>query len=185
MLASLEILNEKGKLDRKADLFTKRTIRPAKAIEKVGTAVEALVVSISEKACVDIDFMRNLTGLSEEKIISDLSGQIFENPENNKWETADEYLSGNVVQKLEVAKSQSDTRFQANVKALEAVQPVPLTSAEIDVKLGATWIPQDYIKEFVHEIMKTPQQFKRDIQVDYSEINSEWNISEKLSLIHI
>lgn len=179
LLASLEILNEKGKLDRKADLFTKRTIRPAKAIEKVGTAVEALVVSISEKACVDIDFMKNLTGLSEEKLISDLSGQIFENPESNKWETADEYLSGNVVKKLEIAKKQTDTRFQANVKALEAVQPTPLTSAEIDIKLGATWIPQDYIREFIHEIMKTPQQFKRDIQVDYSEINSEWNISEK------
>ena len=160
-------------------MFTKRTIRPAKAIEKVDTAVEALVVSISEKASVDMDFMKNLTGLSEEKLISDLSGQIFENPENNKWETADEYLSGNVVQKLEIAKRQADTRFQANVKALEAVQPTPLTSAEIDVKLGATWIPQDYIKEFIHETLKTPLTLEWDIRVDYSPINSEWNISGK------
>ena len=146
LLSSLEVLNENGELERKADMFTKRTIKQKAQVTSVDTASEALAVSISEKARVDIPLMEQLTGKSEEQLINDLKGVIFRNPQNNQWETADEYLSGNIREKLEFAKKSAevfDEDLSVNIAALEKAMPKTLEASEIDVRLGATWLDTD------------------------------------------
>ncbi len=186
LLCSLEVLNENGELDRKADIFTKRTIGAKQEITKVDTSSEALAVSLAEKAKVDMEFMMSLTGKSEEDILSDLENVIFLNPladglHEEKYLTADEYLSGNVRQKLRTAQEYANTDdvFRANVEALTAVQPKDLTAAEISVRLGATWIPDKYIEQFTYELLDTPVSAQRQINVRYSKITGEWNVSKK------
>ena len=188
LLCSLEILDDNGDLDRKADMFTKRTIRQRTTISQVDTASEALAISIGEKACVDMGFMQSLTGLSEEQIIKDLQGVIFRNPINAnndgivRYETADEYLSGNVREKLKTAREFAEMHpdiYSVNVSALEAVQPKDLDASEIDVRLGATWIPADVIKDFMFEILETPYLYRRYIDVLYSSYTANWNIKGK------
>ena len=186
LLCSLEVLNENGELDRKADIFTKRTIGAKQEITKVDTSSEALAVSLAEKAKVDMEFMMSLTGKSEEDILSDLENVIFLNPladglHEEKYLTADEYLSGDVRQKLRTAQEYANTDdvFRANVEALTAVQPKDLTAAEISVRLGATWIPDKYIEQFTYELLDTPVSAQRQINVRYSKITGEWNVSKK------
>ena len=190
LLSSLEILTENGELERKADMFTKRTIRQQHTVEHVDTAVEALAVSISEKATVDLPFMAELTGKSEEDIASDLTGVIFRLPapvddeEKPRYVTADEYLSGNVRQKLRDARAAADLSpiFEPNVKALEKAQPKDLDASEIDVRLGATWVDKEYIQQFMHELFEVPFYQRRAVQVQYSNFTSEWRISGKTNL---
>ena len=190
LLSSLEILTENGELERKADMFTKRTIRQQHTVEHVDTSVEALAVSIAEKAAVDLPFMSELTGKSEDEIASDLTGVIFRLPEpvddNGKprYVTADEYLSGNVRQKLRDARAAADISpiFESNVKALEKAQPKDLDASEIDVRLGATWVDKEYIQQFMHELFEVPFYQRRAVQVQYSNFTSEWRISGKTSL---
>ena len=190
LLCSLEILDENHQLSRKADLFSKRTIRPAQAVEHVDTAAEALAVSIAEKATVDLPFMAELTGKSEEEIASDLTGVIFRLPApvddegKPRYVTADEYLSGNVRQKLRDARAAADLSpiFEPNVKALEKAQPKELDASEIDVRLGATWVDKEYIQQFMHELFEVPFYQRRAVQVQYSNFTSEWRISGKTSL---
>ena len=187
LLCSLEILDEDRKLKRKADFFTKRTIRSHKAVEKTDSATEALAVSIGEKAKVDMAYMQQLTGKSEEDIFSDLQNVIFLNPEYEegkfaeKYLTADEYLSGNVREKLAFAriKAQENEILQTNVSALEQVQPKDLTASEISVRLGATWLKPDYVKQFVFETLSTPRWAQYNIKVHFSEITGEWRIEGK------
>ena len=187
LLCSLEILDEDRRLKRKADLFTKRTIRSHKAVEKTDSATEALAVSIGEKAKVDMAYMQQLTGKSEEEIFSDLQKVIFLNPEYEegktaeKYLTADEYLSGNVREKLAFAKIkvQENEILQTNVSALEQVQPKDLTASEISVRLGATWLKPDYVKQFVFETLSTPRWAQYNIKVHFSEITGEWRIEGK------
>lgn len=187
LLCSLEILDEDRRLKRKADLFTKRTIRSHKAVEKTDSATEALAVSIGEKAKVDMAYMEQLTGKSEEEIFSDLQNVIFLNPEYEegktaeKYLTADEYLSGNVREKLAFAriKAQENEILQTNVSALEQVQPKDLTASEISVRLGATWLKPDYVKQFVFETLSTPRWAQYNIKVRFSEITGEWRIEGK------
>ena len=187
LLCSLEILDEEGRLKRKADFFTKRTIQSHKAVEKTDSATEALAVSIGEKAKVDMAYMEHLTGKSEEEIFSDLQNVIFLNPEYaegkfaEKYLTADEYLSGNVREKLAFAriKAQENEVFQTNVSALEQVQPKDLTASEISVRLGATWLKPDYAKQFVFETLSTPRWAQYNIKVHFSEITGEWRIEGK------
>ncbi len=188
LLCSLEILDEEKNLKRKADLFSKRTIRSHRPAEKVDTAVEALALSIGEKAHVDMDYMSRLTGKDEEALFSDLKGVIFLNPaytgENDgheKYLPADEYLSGNVRQKWAVAKAKAeqDPRYQINADALAHVQPVDLTASEISVRLGATWLDTDYIRQFIFESLGTPYSARGHIKVDYSKITGEWRIEGK------
>ena len=187
LLCSLEILDEDRKLKRKADFFTKRTIRSHKAVEKTDSATEALAVSIGEKAKVDMAYMQQLTGKSEEEIFSDLQNVIFLNPEYEegktaeKYLTADEYLSGNVREKLAFAKvkAQENESLQTNVSALEQVQPKDLTASEISVRLGATWLKPDYVKQFVFETLSTPRWAQYNIKVHFSEITGEWRIEGK------
>lgn len=187
LLCSLEILDEDRRLKRKADLFTKRTIRSHKAVEKTDSATEALAVSIGEKAKVDMAYMEHLTGKSEEEIFSDLQNVIFLNPEYEegktaeKYLTADEYLSGNVREKLAFAriKAQENEILQTNVSALEQVQPKDLTASEISVRLGATWLKPDYVKQFVFETLSTPRWAQYNIKVHFSEITGEWRIEGK------
>ena len=174
LLCSLEILDENNKLQAKADMFTKRTIKPHTAVTEVGTSAEALAISISEKACVDMDFMRQLTGKSETDICDELHGVIFLNPQTTKYETADEYLSGNVREKLEIAKLHS-----VNVSALESVQPKDLDASEISVRLGSTWIDTDYIKDFIFELLEPPFYVKYNLDVAYSDTTSAWHIKDK------
>ena len=188
LLCSLEVLNENGELERKADIFTKRTIGAKQEITKVDTSSEALAVSLSEKAKVDMDFMMSLTGKSEEDIVSDLENVIFLNPiadglYEEKYLTADEYLSGNVREKLRTAQAyaQTDDVFRVNVEALTAVQPKDLTAAEISVRLGAAWIPDKYIEQFTYELLDTPLSAQRQINVRYSKLTGEWNVSKKSS----
>ena len=159
LLSSLEVLNENGELERKADMFTKRTIKQKAQVTSVDTASEALAVSISEKARVDIPFMEQLTGKSEEQLVNDLKGVIFRNPQNNQWETADEYLSGNVRDKLETAKvyAENHPEYAINVQALTQIQPKELDASEIEVRIGATWIDPKYIEDFMRETFETPQ----------------------------
>ena len=165
LLCSLEMLDENGNLERKADMFTKRTIRQQQVVDHVDTAVEALAVSIAERAKVDLPYMAYLTGKGEDEIASELTGVIFRLPEaagkdgRSRYVTADEYLSGNVRQKLRIAQSwaESDDSFQVNVKALEGVQPQDLSASEIDVRLGATWIDKKYIQQFMYETFNTPR----------------------------
>jgi len=187
LLCSLEILDEDRRLKRKADFFTKRTIRSHKAVEKTDSATEALAVSIGEKAKVDMAYMQQLTGKSEEELFSDLQNVIFLNPEYEegktaeKYLTADEYLSGNVREKLAFAriKAQGNEILQTNVSALEQVQPKDLTASEISVRLGATWLKPDYVKQFVFETLSTPRWAQYNIKVHFSEITGEWRIEGK------
>ena len=188
LLCSLEILDEDRNLKRKADLFTKRTIRSHKPAEKVDTAVEALALSIGEKAHVDMDYMSRLTGKDEETLFSDLKGVIFLNPaytgENDgheKYLPADEYLSGNVRQKLAVAqgKAEQDPQYQINADALAQVQPTDLTASEISVRLGATWLDTEYVRRFIFETLGTPRSAQWGMKVHYSKITGEWRIEDK------
>ena len=188
LLCSLEILDEDRNLKRKADLFTKRTIRSHKPAEKVDTAVEALALSIGEKAHVDMDYMGRLTGKDEETLFSDLKGVIFLNPaytgENDgheKYLPADEYLSGNVRQKWAVAqgKAEQDPRYQINADALAQVQPTDLTASEISVRLGATWLDTEYVRRFIFETLGTPRSAQWSMKVHYSGITGEWRIEGK------
>ena len=188
LLCSLEILDEDRNLKRKADLFTKRTIRSHKPAEKVDTAVEALALSIGEKAHVDMDYMSRLTGKDEETLFSDLKGVIFLNPAytgesdgHEKYLPADEYLSGNVRQKLAVAqgKAEQDPQYQINADALAQVQPVDLTASEISVRLGATWLDTEYVRRFIFETLGTPRSAQWSMKVHYSGITGEWRIEGK------
>lgn len=188
LLCSLEILDEDRNLKRKADLFTKRTIRSHKPAEKVDTAVEALALSIGEKAHVDMEYMGKLTGKDEETLFSELTGVVFLNPaytgENDgheKYLPADEYLSGNVRQKLAVAqgKAEQDPQYQINADALARVQPTDLTASEISVRLGATWLDTEYVRRFIFETLGTPRSAQWSIKVHYSGITGEWRIEGK------
>ena len=188
LLCSLEILDEDRNLKRKADLFTKRTIRSHKPAEKVDTAVEALALSIGEKAHVDMDYMGRLTGKDEETLFSDLKGVIFLNPaytgESDGYEKylpADEYLSGNVRQKWAVAqgKAEQDPQYQINAEALARVQPTDLTASEISVRLGATWLDTEYVRRFIFETLGTPRSAQWGMKVHYSGITGEWRIEGK------
>ena len=186
LLCSLEVLDEEGSLKRKADLFTKRTIRSHRPAERVDTAVEALALSIGEKARVDMAYMGQLTGKDEDTLFADLQGVVFLNPDyaekgGEKYLPADEYLSGNVRRKLaEVrAKAESEPQYLPNVEALEKVQPVDLTASEISVRLGATWLNPEYIRQFIFETLDTPRRVRWDIKVHYSQITGEWRIEGK------
>ena len=183
LLTSLEFLDEKGELKRKADIFTKRTIRRAEPVTSVDTASEALAVSIGEKAKVDIPYMMQLTGKTEEEVTEELTGVIFKNPLTDKWEPSDEYLSGNVREKLNIAKqfAENHSEYMVNVQALERVQPKDLDASEIEARLGATWIFPDYITEFMAETFHTPRQhinYER-IKVQYAEVTGQWNVKGK------
>jgi len=182
LLCSLEDLNEDGTLKRKADMFTKRTIKKAVAVTSVETATEALALSLNERAKVDLPYMAQLTGKTEEKITEELVGVIFKNPLTDQWESGDEYLSGNVREKLNTARTfaENHPEFTPNVRALEAVQPRELEASEIEVRIGATWIePSDY-QEFMRELLHTPWYLaQKEIQVKYSEVNGEWRITGK------
>ena len=182
LLCSLEELDEDKNLKRKADMFTRRTIRAHEAVTSVDTASEALALSISEKACVDMEYMAQLTGKDEDALASDLRGVIFRNPENKRWETADEYLSGNVREKLRIAQSAQNLfegDYAGNVEALRQAQPRDLDASEIEVRLGATWIDPSYIREFMWETFETPFYQQRMIDVTYSAFTAEWNIRNK------
>lgn len=182
LLCSLEELDEDKNLKRKADMFTRRTIRAHEAVTSVDTASEALALSISEKACVDMEYMAQLTGKDEDALASDLRGVILRNPENKRWETADEYLSGNVREKLRIAQSAQNLfegDYAVNVEALKAAQPKDLDASEIEVRLGATWIDPSYIREFMWETFETPFYQQRMIDVNYSAFTAEWNIRNK------
>ena len=181
LLCSLEILDENGNLARKADMFTKRTIRPKEKITEVDSAIDALLVSISEKARVDIPFMKELCKMEEDKMLSDLEGEIFKIPGEEKYVTADEYLSGNVREKLKVAEqyANNDEKYKINVKYLKEVQPFDLSASEISVRLGSTWIPEDDIKEFINYLLQPSWNVLRNIRVHYMPSTSEWNIEGK------
>lgn len=186
LLCSLEVLDEEGGLKRKADLFTKRTVRSHRPAERVDTAVEALALSIGEKACVDMVYMGQLTGKDEESLFTDLRGVVFLNPDHGekggeKYLPADEYLSGNVRRKLaEVrAKAETEPQYLPNVEALEKVQPVDLTASEISVRLGAAWLDPAYIRQFIFETLDTSRRARWDIKVHYSRITGEWRIEGK------
>ena len=185
LLCSLEILDDKGKLKRKADMFTKRTIRQSKPVEHVDTAMEALAVSISEKAGVDLPFMAGLTGKAENVLADELTGAIFRLPEApDTFVTTDEYLSGNVREKLRTARTAAlqDDQFAVNVQALENAQPKDLDASEIDVRLGATWLDPATIQQFMVETFSVPYRFRDIVQVRFSTMTAEWNISGKTRL---
>lgn len=188
LVSALEILGDEGQLERKADIFFKRTIMPHKPITQVDTASEALAVSIGEKACIDMEYMQSLTGKEENELFNDLKGVIFLNPlyeDNNenlsKYFTADEYLSGNVREKLSIARNSAkvDSHFNINVEALEKVQPEDLTASEISVRLGSTWLPVDIVQQFIYEFLNTPGYAKSSIIVHYSKYTGEWSIDGK------
>ena len=186
LLCSLEVLDEEGGLKRKADLFTKRTVRSHRPAKRVDTAVEALALSIGEKARVDMAYMGQLTGKDEDTLFTDLQGVVFLNPDygergGEKYLPADEYLSGNVRRKLaEVrAKAETEPQYLPNVEALEKVQPVDLTASEISVRLGATWLDPAYIRQFIFETLDTSRRARWDIKVHYSRITGEWRIEGK------
>ena len=189
LLSALEVLNENGELERKADMFYKRTIKPHKAVTEVDTADEALAVSMGEKATIDMEYMRELTGKSEEELFADLKGVIFLNPlygygnvSEQKYLMADEYLSGNVREKLITAKKSAEVYpddYKINVEALEKVQPKDLTASEIAVRLGATWLPPEIIQQFMFEFLGTPYYARWNIKVHFSQYSGEWNIEGK------
>ncbi len=184
LLCSLEILDENKELLKKADMFTKRTILPHKEVTSVDTANEALIVSISEKARVDLEFMQKLCGLDMDKMITDLEGVIFNVPEYgdpNIWVTADEYLSGNIREKLKIAKefAEDDPKFNINVKSLEEVMPKDLEPQEISVRLGATWLPTDVIDDFIDYLLSPSYNIRDRIQVHFMESTAQWNIEGK------
>lgn len=184
LLCSLEILDENGNLARKADMFTKRTIKPKTEITSVDNANDALIVSLSEKARVDITFMQKLCNMDMDKMLKDLEGEIFNVPEYgepNQWVTADEYLSGNVREKLKIAEhfAETDERFNVNVKYLKEVQPKDLSASEISVRLGSTWIPPEDIKVFIEYLLNPSNYACQNINVHYNEATSEWWIEGK------
>lgn len=190
LLCALEVIDEDGKLERKADMFTKRTIKPHQAVAVVDTASEALAVSISEKACVDMGYMSQLTGKTKEELAGELQGVIFRVPGQLEQDgsphyvTADEYLSGNVRRKLRQAQraAQQDPVYAVNVEALTAAQPKDLDASEIEVRLGATWIDKEYIQQFMYETFNTPFYLQRSIEVNYSSFTAEWQIKGKSSV---
>ena len=190
LLCALEVIDEDGKLERKADMFTKRTIKPHKAVDTVDTASEALAVSIAEKACVDMAYMSELTGKTSDELAAELQGVIFRVPGQLEQDgtphyvTADEYLSGNVRRKLRQAQraAQQDPSFAVNVEALTAAQPKDLDASEIEVRLGATWIDKEYIQQFMYETFDTPFYMQRNIQVNYTPFTAEWQITGKSSV---
>ena len=189
LLSALEIIGEDGELERKADMFFKRTIKPHTQVTSVDTASEALAVSLGEKATIDMDYMMELSGKSENEIFEDLKGVIFLNPlyeYGNSYEpkylTADEYLSGNVREKLKIAKNSAELYpedYKVNVEALQKVQPKDLTASEISVRLGATWLPPDDVQEFIFHLLETPRYAQWNIKVHFSPFTSEWNIEGK------
>jgi len=188
LLCSLEILDENNNFLRKADMFSKRTIKPSRAITKAETSSEAYAISIGEKAKVDINFMSELTGKTEDELYNELQNVIYLNPlytegstSQEKYLSADEYLSGNVREKLQIAKmkAETDKRYTVNVEALTTVQPQDLTASEISLKLGTYWIPEEYIEKFTHDLLGTPFYLKGKITVKYYDQTSEWNISGK------
>ena len=186
LLCSLEVLDDedKTKLKSKADMFTKRTIKQQRSVDSVDTAAEALALSIGEKARVDMAYMSQLTGKSEDDIIDELNGVIFLDPVYGDWQTADEYLSGNVRQKLREAENAAvdSPGYLPNVEALRAAQPKDLDASEIEVRLGATWIDKKYIQQFMFELLEPPLYARRSLEVNYSEFTAEWNISGKNSI---
>ena len=190
LLCALEVIDEDGRLERKADMFTKRTIKPHKAVDTVDTASEALAVSIAEKACVDMAYMSKLTGKTSDELAAELQGVIFRVPGQLEQDgtphyvTADEYLSGNVRRKLRQAQraAQQDPVYAVNVEALIAAQPKDLDASEIEVRLGATWIDKEYIQQFMYETFDTPFYMQRNIQVNYTPFTAEWQITGKSSI---
>ena len=190
LLCALEVIDEDGKLERKADMFTKRTIKPHKAVDTVDTASEALAVSIAEKACVDMAYMSKLTGKTSDELAAELQGVIFRVPGQLEQDgtphyvTADEYLSGNVRRKLRQAQraAQQDPSFAVNVEALTAAQSKDLDASEIEVRLGATWIDKEYIQQFMYETFDTPFYLQRNIEVNYTPFTAEWQITGKSSV---
>ena len=191
LLCALEVLDEDGKLERKADMFTKRTIKPHRAVTAVDTASEALAVSIAERARVDMEYMSQLTGKSIPEIQKELTGVIFKDPAYRDdplsgWQTADEYLSGNVRRKLRAAQraAQADPVYAVNVEALLAAQPKDLDASEIEVRLGATWIAPEYIQQFAYEVLKTPRHLRGVIEIKYAAFTAEWQVTEKNSVGH-
>ncbi|MDB1972980.1 SNF2-related protein [[Clostridium] symbiosum] len=190
LLCALEVIDEDGKLERKADMFTKRTIKPHKAVDTVDTASEALAVSIAERACVDMAYMSELTNKTSDELAAELQGVIFRVPGQVEkdgtphYVTADEYLSGNVRRKLRQAQraAQQDPSFAVNVEALTAAQPKDLDASEIEVRLGATWIDKEYIQQFMYETFDTPFYMQRNIQVNYTPFTAEWQITGKSSI---
>ena len=189
LLSALEIIGEDGELERKADMFSKRTIKPHTPVTSVDTASEALAVSLGEKATIDMDYMMELSGKSENEIFEDLKGVIFLNPlyeygnsYESKYLMADEYLSGNVREKLRIAKNSAELYpedYKVNVEALQKVQPKDLTASEISVRLGATWMPPDDVQEFIFHLLETPRYAQWNIKVHFSPFTSEWNIEGK------
>ena len=197
LLASLEVLDDEGGFVRKADMFSKRTIKQRTVVTSVDTASEALALSLAERACVDLSYMASLMGGSEKipQIVEDLAGVIFKDPQSgpfdfaeggaawvNGWQTADEYLSGNVREKLAQARQAAAANprdFTSNVEALEAVQPKDLSASEISVRLGATWLPPELVEQFMFELFDTPNYCKWNIHVRFSQYTGEWNIEGK------
>ena len=189
LISALEIIGEDGELERKADMFSKRTIKPHTPVTSVDTASEALAVSLGEKATIDMDYMMELSGKSENEIFEDLKGVIFLNPlyeygnsYESKYLMADEYLSGNVREKLKIAKNSAELYpedYKVNVEALQKVQPKDLTASEISVRLGATWLPPDDVQEFIFHLLETPRYAQWNIKVHFSPFTSEWNIEGK------
>lgn len=184
LLCSLEILDESGNLKRKADLFTKRTIKPRTKDRIIENSRDALIVSIQERAKVDIDYMQKLCGLEKEKMLEELEGEVFKVPDSdnsNHYVTADEYLSGNVREKLKIAKQYAyeDSSYQINVEYLNKVIPKDIPPTEISVRIGATWIPEDVITEFILDLIDAGYYARRDVKAHYSDVTGEWNIANK------
>lgn len=182
LLTSLEFLDDKGELKRKADIFSKRTIRRAETVTSVDTASEALAVSIGERVGVDLSYMSQLSGKTEEELTEELAGVIFKNPIGEKWEPSDEYLSGNVREKLQIAKqfAEDHPEYQVNVQYLEQVQPKDLDASEVEARLGATWISEDYITRFMAETFHTPRYYVGSkVKVQYAEVTGQWNVMGK------
>lgn len=190
LLCALEILDDDGNFQGKADMFSKRTIQPHKVVTSVDTAVEALTISIGERACVDLGYMSSLSGKPTDALATDLKGIIFHDPKLGTledltgWVTADEYLSGNVRQKLKDAETAAaeNPMYRSNVDALRAAQPKDLEASEIEVRLGATWIDKAYIQQFMYELLDTPYYLRRSIHVEYSPYTAAWNISNKRNI---
>ena len=182
LLCSLEVMDSEGRFVRKADMFSKRTIKAYKEITSVDTANEALIVSLSEKASVDLEYMAKLTNKTQEELVKELDGIIYKLPmENNRYVTSDEYLSGNIREKLKMAEASvgMHPEFATNIEALKKVMPKDLTANEIGIKLGATWIPTDIIDSFMYELLETPNHAQWNMKVKFSEYNSQWYITSK------
>ena len=190
LLCALEVMDDDGNFQRKADMFTKRTIQPHRVVTSVDTAVDALTISIGERACVDLGYMSSLSGKSIDELTADLQGVIFHDPKRGAleddagWVTADEYLSGNVRQKLKDAETAAaeNPMYRSNAEALRAAQPKDLEASEIEVRLGATWIDKAYIQQFMYELLDTPYYLRRSIHVEYSPYTAAWNISNKRNI---